>query len=322
MSMATKQWGFESKQRATFADIARGLAVIYFLWCHTVDIHMAWVDTWAMPVFFVVMGMFFKPTATWREMILKKINTILVPFFLLSIPSYILSAVTMPVKDFLLKLVNPYECVYGVGWFLICIFWCYLIYYGIRRITNNSDWKTAVVCITVSVLNYYASTQRVMGYRILLPMFLSTSLTVLPFICIGDTLRGFIKKERSVATECLSALVLVSCTCTGIYLLQFRGGEYIVHQFYGQSWLTIFLLSVMGTASILVISKLLPRTMRFAGEHSLLFLMVHPYIIRILQLFELPPVAVFSATLVATLILIGVLSHYFPVLEGKKRLFK
>lgn len=320
--MTTKQNELKSTQRVAFADIARGLAVMYFVWCHTVDIHVAWVDTWAMPVFFVVMGMFFKPTATWREMAVKKTNTILVPFFLLSIPSYIQSAITMPVKDFFLKLVNPYECVHGVGWFLICIFCCYLIYYGVKRITKNSDRKTAVLCIIVSVLNYYASTQRVMGYRILLPFFLSTSFTVLPFICIGDTLRGFIKKERSLATDSISALILVSCTFAGVYLLQFRGGEYIVHLFYGQSWLKVFFLSIMGTVSILALSKLLPRTMSYAGEHSLLLLMVHPYIIRVLNLFQLPPVAVFSITLVVTLILIGVLAHYFPVLEGKKRVFK
>lgn len=42
--------------RIAFADIARGLAVIYFMWCHSMNIHEPYIDTWAMPVFFVVMG--------------------------------------------------------------------------------------------------------------------------------------------------------------------------------------------------------------------------------------------------------------------------
>lgn len=186
----------QGNKRVCFADIARGLGVIYFMWCHSVNIHVAYCDTWAMPVFFLVMGLFFKPTMTWREMIVKKLNTILVPFFLLSIPSYIQCAVTLPFKDFALKFINPFTCVHGVGWFLLCIFWCYIIYYGVVRLTKYNRVCTIAVCIILSVISFYASTYRVMGHRIVLPMYISTSLTVLPFIFIGDFLRNLIKKER------------------------------------------------------------------------------------------------------------------------------
>ena len=76
----TEVLGRNNGTRVAFADIARGIGVVYFMWCHTTDIHNAWIDTWAMPVFFVVMGLFFKPTPSLKE---KKVNTILVPFFLL-----------------------------------------------------------------------------------------------------------------------------------------------------------------------------------------------------------------------------------------------
>lgn len=212
-------------QRVAFADIARGLAVIYFMWCHSVNIHVAWVDTWAMPVFFVVMGMFFKPTATWHEMILKKVNTILVPFFLLSIPSYIQLAVTLPIKEFVLKVLDPFACVHGVGWFLVCIFWCYIIYYAIIRLTKSNIIWTLVICVVLSIISFCASTQRIMGYRIVMPMFLSTTFTVLPFIFIGDKLSDWIKKERTIAINSLFALLSTTFAVGGGNLVTLSRGR-------------------------------------------------------------------------------------------------
>ena len=196
-------------------DIARGLAVIYFMWCHAVNIHVAWVDTWAMPVFFLVMGIFFKPTTTWREMIVKKVNTIIIPFLLLSVPSFVQYAITMPSREFVMKIINPFECVHGVGWFLVCIFWCYIVYYGILRIVNYNRVWAAIICILLSIVSFYASTQRIMGYRIMLPMFLSTTFTVLPFIIAGDVLKDWIKKLRLWWEDAIIASVFLATSLGG-----------------------------------------------------------------------------------------------------------
>lgn len=308
-----------NSSRVFFADIARGMAVIYFMWCHAVNIHVHWIDTWAMPVFFVVMGMFYKPTATWREMIVKKVNTILVPFFLLSIPSYIQFALTLPFREFVVKLINPFACVHAVGWFLICIFWCYIIYYGINRLTRNKKVLTGILCVALSVISYYASTQQIMGHRILLPFFISTSLTVLPFICIGDFLRALLKQEQNVATNLIIASLFTICAW-GVEILNFRGAEYIVNWYYGQDWFVVIPLSLIGTASILYICKFMPRFLSFTGEHSLLLLMVHPYVLRILRLFDVSNV--FVITLIVTLVLTMLIAKYLPIVEGKKKVFK
>ena len=308
--------------RITFADIARGLAVIYFMWCHTLNIHEPYIDTWAMPVFFVVMGIFFKPTVTWREMIVKKVNTILVPLFLLSIPSYIEYIVSIPLKEFVIRFFNPFACVHGVGWFLLCMFWCYIIYYAIIRLTKYNRIWTVFICVVLSVISFYASTQRIMGYRIILPMFISTSLTVLPFICVGDMLQEEIKRQRSKWVDFSAAFTLAAGTLGGIFLLQFHGGEFIENWYYEQLYVSYMALSLIGTASILYICKLLPSFMSYAGEHSLLLLMIHPYIIRILRLFGLTGIEFFVVTLIISLVLIGLLSRYLPILEGKKKIFK
>lgn len=45
-------------RRFNFSDIARGLAILYIIQCHVCNYHLAWIDSWAMPVFFVIMGIF------------------------------------------------------------------------------------------------------------------------------------------------------------------------------------------------------------------------------------------------------------------------
>lgn len=309
-------------ERVYFADIARSFGVIYFMWCHAVNIHVQWIDTWAMPVFFVVMGMFYKPTDTWREMIVKKVNTILVPFFILSVPSYIQYAITLPLKDFILKVVNPFACVHGVGWFLICMFFCYLIYYGIGKVTKFSKVWTIVLCIVLSLLSFYASMYHIMGYRIKLPFFISTSLTVLPFICAGDYLQVLLKNKNTLCLNLVLTVVLLFVSLGGAFLFKFRGGEFIENGFYGQSWPVYMIISMLGTFSILFISKFLPHFLGFPGEHSLLFLMVHPYILRILRLFDISGYIMCFITLVLTIFIIWCLSKYLPVVEGKKRIIK
>lgn len=187
------------KERIIFPDIARGIAILVVIMWHTIDYHNAWVDSWALPVFFVIMGMFFRPTATWGEMITKKARAILLPFLILSIPSFIQYALQLPIKDFVSRLLDPFNCMHGVGWFLICMFWCYLIYYGIHRLTKGNLKYKFIISLLLSASFFYISTLRpsvLSGHRLVLPLFISTSFTCTILICFGEILRDMLQKER------------------------------------------------------------------------------------------------------------------------------
>lgn len=133
-------------KRLDYVDIARGLAILYIIECHVCDYHVAWIDSWAMPIFFIIMGLFFKPTKTWKEMVVKKARTILLPFFLLSIPSYIQYVIQLGPIGLFYRIADPFNCCHGVGWFLICIFWCYLIYYTIHLKALIVDANGSSIC--------------------------------------------------------------------------------------------------------------------------------------------------------------------------------
>lgn len=179
-------------KRYDFADIARGLAILYIIQCHVLNYHVTWIDTWAMPVFFVIMGMFFKPAPTWKEMIIKKAKTILLPFLILSVPSFVQYAIQLPVTEFIHSITDPFNCIHGVGWFLVCMFWCYMIYYAIHRIAKGNNYIKFSVSLIISLISFYLSTWRpdfAGGHRLVLPYFVSTSFTCMVLIAAGELLK-------------------------------------------------------------------------------------------------------------------------------------
>ena len=304
-------------KRFNFTDIARGIAILYIIQCHVCNYHVAWIDSWAMPVFFVIMGMFFKPTVTWRDMLVKKMRTILLPFVILSIPSFIQYSVSLPLKDFIKIIIDPFNCMHGVGWFLVCMFWCYLIYYGIHRVAKGRILVKLSICLFISVFFYYLSAVRldvVGGHRLVLPLFMSTSLTCIALIAVGDLLRNYLFLDKVKSRKILFISVMGS-VCT--FLFTFKGGEMIINYYYDQSYIFWFANSVVGSIAILEISKYLPSFMTFFGKHSLLMLMVHPYVKRILLLFFEPTMISLIIIILVTSLFVYILAKYLPITEGK-----
>ena len=301
-----------------FSDIARGLAILYIIQCHVCNYHLAWIDSWAMPVFFVIMGMFFKPTLTWKEMIVKKTRTILLPFVLLSIPSFIQYAVQLPLRDFIKRIIDPFNCMHGVGWFLVCMFWCYLIYYGIHRIAEGRMSVKLSISMIVSIFFYYMSTWRsdmLGGHRLVLPFFLSTSFTCMALISIGELLKKYLLLDKRCSCKMLIISILFGVSC--ILIWGCKGGAMIVNDYYGQSYFIWLANSILGSISILEICKYLPSFMTFFGKHSLLMLMVHPYVKRILLLFSDLTVISLIIIIAITSFLVYILAKYLPITEGK-----
>ena len=48
------------KRRFDNIDIARGFAMLVIIEWHTIGIHTSWTDGWVMPIFFIIMGIFYK----------------------------------------------------------------------------------------------------------------------------------------------------------------------------------------------------------------------------------------------------------------------
>ena len=207
---------------------------------------------------------------------------------------------------------------HGVGWFLVCMFWCYLIYYGIHRIAEGRMSVKLSISMIVPIFFYYMSTWRsdmLGGHRLVLPFFLSTSFTCMALISIGELLKKYLLLDKRYSCKMLIISILFGVIC--ILIWGCKGGAMIVNDYYGQSYFIWLANSILGSISILEICKYLPSFMTFFGKHSLLMLMAHPYVKRILLLFSDLTVISLIIIIAITSFLVYILAKYLPITEGK-----
>ena len=107
-------------------DIARGVAILMVINWHIINIKDCWTIAWVMPIFFFIMGFFYKYEPSFRNLIIKKFKTLLIPMILWSIPMFVYDAFSLTPSDLLFLVVHPFKSVYSVSCFLICTFFCYV----------------------------------------------------------------------------------------------------------------------------------------------------------------------------------------------------
>lgn len=126
---------------------------------HIINIKDCWTIAWVMPIFFFIMGFFYKYEPSFRNLIIKKFKTLLIPMILWSIPMFVYDAFSLPPSDLLFLVVHPFKSVYSVSCFLICTFFllCFsilmvsIILYRVCPISSllNSSGKHSLLLLIV-----------------------------------------------------------------------------------------------------------------------------------------------------------------------------
>lgn len=167
-------------------DIARGIAILFVVSWHC-RVGNFGVTMWVMPLFFFIMGVCYHTPISLKLQIRKKTNQLLIPFVIWSIPYFIYYLFTKSFLAFVKMWLNPYEIMNGPSWFLLCMFECYIIYYGIKKI--EVEYRGLLIMF-LSIIGFYLGTYQLFGHHLKLPLFINTTLTVIPFIYLGDFVKG------------------------------------------------------------------------------------------------------------------------------------
>lgn len=148
-------------------------------------------DGWVMPIFFIIMGVFYKQESSFKVMAIKKLNTIVIPMAFFSVPMFIISIFEKGFMTTLLKVANPYSMIHGVSWFFICTLWCYVINYILHKYIHNSKLLFLAMIVLSAVSYYITSTYSFHGHKLVLPLFCSTALTAMGYLAIGEFVRKY-----------------------------------------------------------------------------------------------------------------------------------
>ena len=209
----------ENKTRYDFIDNAKGLALLIVIsWhCHWSVFPHPVFSQWVLPCFFIIMGIFYKQSESLHALLVKKTNGLLLPWVIYSLPAVILGLLNVKGFD-LNKIYNPYIMILGPCWFLVCMFWCYWVYWYLNRIACKmkkcKDVILLLLCFLVFTFSWSLNYINIMGKRVLLPFFLSAACTCIIFVGIGSFFKSIFLDTKLYSIRNLIFLTLCIIICT------------------------------------------------------------------------------------------------------------
>lgn len=265
-------------QRIDFIDFAKGLGIICIVAFHSgFDCH---IFGCLMPMFFVLSGMVFKKYDTPLLFIKRKVRSLLIPFLFFYIFLWISSLIINIVKPGLIDLNGRSFCgdfltgIYlnGPIWFVICVFWCNLLYYIVSSINNK--YLRSLLVLTVLCLGLFLS---YFEYNNCLDII--SACMAIPFFYFGVYIRESDMFSSKVSNDKYYVAI-------GLFILLF---EYVLSTYspeYDYSfWLAkasgcyimFYALCFFQVTGILLIFKRIKKLpfVNYCGRYSLIILGVH-----------------------------------------------
>ena len=277
--------------RIEFFDLAKGICIILVVLNHLFNhinderFEIPNFHALRMPLYFVLSGMFFKAYEL-KIFFIKKINNIFVPFLFWLITSDIWhfwnvlwSTRYKCMADFEIVrfikdpfLYNSIEC-NGPLWFLFCLFIVNVIFYYVYSICKSKG------AVFFAIL-FIASIGRLLSMKnIMLPLWIDTSLTALPFFFFGFCCREMtcLKPEYSKIKSLFWAVVLIITSYTIYYTFDHACiADMRTNSFHG-SYVAVYLNSAFFVMGILLLCKVIDwlPIVSYFGRYSIIVLCIH-----------------------------------------------
>ena len=293
--------------------------LVVMLW-HIVNVHTPWADSWVMPIFFFIMGLFYKQDASFKHMLIKKTNTLLVPLVFCSIPAFAKSLVQNGWMATLKIIADPYQNINCYSWFLVCMFFCYVIYWGINKITV-SDKQRVLLSLVVSLVGF--SSTNLLSHKILLPFFIGTALTMMFVIEMGRLAKKHLLSEKMCGGGVFALFTVLFLSLTIAFPPHPQ--NMIMNEYGTRNYALYMASSLVGSAWVLLLCRRLDYVLRWTaviGRLSMLILLLHMYVWLLLGPFVDNAVYKYPIVVVLTVAIAYAIDKYLPIVSGKKPVLK
>lgn len=265
-----------AKKRFEYVDLMKGICIILVVIQHLVGqcfINPPWMTTFRMPLYFMLSGLFFSTYGSFRVFLVKKFNSLLIPFlvtWLISV-TYIYIHYSNPAK------IDPMKFNVAI-WFLIALFEVGVLYYFISQISK--EWIKIGVVLILSSAGYLLN-----EFKIHLPYYMDGALTATVFYYLGHSVRKFgLLEERSRKIDLCCGIVSLVCFLGLAYLYPDKLLDLRLNRIFTPY--PVFLLSaISGTAAVFFFCKVIQYIplVSYWGRYSIITLCTHIFIYRLLQ---------------------------------------
>lgn len=274
--------------RDSFIDILKGIGILLVIWGHSSLFLFNEIYSFHMPLFFFLSGCFFNVNATVSTFVKKKFKQLLIPyaiFFSLSCLFYIFLlwfSHRLNIESLnMLKGIFPInnEIINTPLWFLYALFWMSIIYYGIRKLSNNNLF-ILLICISLHLIEYLFKIN-----NIELPMYIGRSLRELVYMHLGYWCYN-IYSSSDIIKRSLGKKAKISILTLGIFILLYNS-KILFSGIYSSFFEILIamagiLFSIHLTSFFtLKTTPLIHKSLNYLGTHTLCLFALH------LPLFEI-----------------------------------
>ena len=261
----------EPTKRNTVIDFAKGLAIVLMLADHIIKTG-SFITSFHMPLFIILSGYFFK-NIPFKEYLLKKVKSLLIPYAILNIIALIFVIIRDRNNFDILEFVEKIKRILlgcdglSLGWFLIALFLASIIYWVIYKIAWNHKILYAAILIVLMVVGWYFGPKIENHYY----------QWDVALVCVGFFAVGHLYKEytRELPTW---AKILIIAILTGIWVIDILNGGIVLSLRIYHLFPLCVIGAIAGTYVVLKACKYLDRVpvvntyFRFMGKNTLLLM--------------------------------------------------
>ena len=267
-------------KRIEFIDLAKGVCIILIVLQHTFHPYPPFLHMLSLPLFFVLSGLFFREYGGYVRLLVKKVNTLLIPFIFFYLGSYLM----LDALQLLLHGSVPTE---GGGlldvfrirlfhnnplWFLLALFWQHLIFGAITKLSKK--WQVQVLLVAVVGAIGWALGH----YEVFVPCDVDLGMTELPFFYFGYLLKRtpILYTNKYDRYNIVFALVLIGIALSIYYLCGRRVPKMSVNVL-PRPWVVIMCGCASFVVAALLICKIIKRipVVNYVGRYSIIVLCAH-----------------------------------------------
>lgn len=325
----------ESK-RIEFIDLAKGICILLVLAVHIVPEVGKRFDLLTglrMPLYFCLSGLFFKDYGGIKNLLIRKADKLLLPFFswyLISYAFYYFRIYTLGeasenfhILDFFTR---PYF--YNLPlWFLLCLFWSNLLYAFITKLTDNLKLQSCLILIFL----FFGWELSFSGYPNW--FFIGTSLTCLPFFFLGRILKDSpIIRNKTLRTD----LICLICGIFVIVAVSLISKETLFMSYYNNYLekghvFSLYLIAAPMVILTLLACKYIKKVpyISFLGRYSIIALITHELLRNVInrgiRFFINPELSDFQINLIVMIIVCAIMPavivlcrKYLPYITAQK----
>lgn len=325
------------KKRVEFIDLARGFAIILVILSHIntyIDMTGSRIVevllSFPVTLFIMISGIFFLDKLSFKELIIRKTNRVLIPFLFF----YITCSVIIPHilyffgyhvrNEQFLGIHSLWYFVYSDKtfpnapiWFFLSLYWINYIFYFVRKTAKNNKILILLFSFIVGVLGYTLG-----HFKIKFPLFMAEALTSTPYFCAGYLLKTYILDMTSYKNKNIYMLLISTALFCVAYLLSNNGPIYYCRNIFYYNIFSIWLICFCGAFSIILLAKIINKLpiISYNGRNSLIVFSTSNVVLQpvVLIMFKFNAIEHFGKTITVIAILSVIMLVYLfivPLLQ-------